>query len=445
MQTKNDHVQRKGDKVLTISRLLNAPRELVFEVWTKPEHIKHWWGPRGFTNTISKMDVKPGGEWVFVMHGPDGTNYPNTNVFQELVKPERIVLRHVGPPDFTMIATFREQNGKTLLSIESYFDSAETLEKVIKAVKADKGLEENVDKLEEYLAKMPVKELMLTRVLNAPREVVFKAWTEVHQLAEWWGPRGFTNPVCQVDVREGGDIYIVMKGPDGGEYPMNGTFKEVVAPERLVFSSGALDKNNKPLFEVLTTVTFEPVGDKTKMTLHASVSNLRPEGRQHIEGMNEGWSQSLDRLERFTAVPVVIERTYNAPAAQVWKAISDKDEMKKWYFDLAEFRPEVGFEFRFEGGPDHKKFLHLCKVTEVIKGKRLTYSWRYDGYEGNSFVTFDLLPEGDKTTVRLTHVGLETFPAVAEFARHNFVAGWTDILSRSLKEFLELVESQARP
>jgi len=137
--------------------------------------------------------------------------------------------------------------------------------------------------------------------------------------------------------------------------------------------------------------------------------------------------------------PFVIERTFNAPASKVWKAITDNNDMKKWYFDLPEFRPEVGFEFQFHGGkPDGKQYLHLCRVTEVQSGKKLTYSWRYDGYEGNSFVTFELFPEGDKTKLKLTHAGLETFPAeVDDLKRENFAAGWTSILDKSLKDFLE--------
>jgi len=137
--------------------------------------------------------------------------------------------------------------------------------------------------------------------------------------------------------------------------------------------------------------------------------------------------------------PFVIERTYNATADRVWQAITDRDKMEQWYFKLKEFKPEVGFEFEFEGGPPEKIFLHLCKVTEVIPGKKLTHSWRYDGYEGNSFVTWEIFDEGDKTRVKLTHAGLETFPAIPEFAKENFVMGWTDILGRMLKEYLEKV------
>jgi uncharacterized protein YndB with AHSA1/START domain len=135
--------------------------------------------------------------------------------------------------------------------------------------------------------------------------------------------------------------------------------------------------------------------------------------------------------------PFVIERTYNATADRVWQAITDKDKMKEWYFDLKEFEPKFGFEFEFSGGPPEKSYLHLCKVTEVIPGEKLTHSWKYDGYAGNSFVTWELFDEGDKTRVKLTHAGLETFPADPDFAKENFALGWNHILGVSLSEYLE--------
>jgi uncharacterized protein YndB with AHSA1/START domain len=130
------------------------------------------------------------------------------------------------------------------------------------------------------------------------------------------------------------------------------------------------------------------------------------------------------------ATPLVVERTFNAPAGKIWQAITDKNQMKKWNFDVGSFKPEVGFEFQFSASASPEKtYLHLCKVTEVIPGKKLTYSWRYDGYEGQSFVTFELFPEGDRTRLRLTHRGLETFPASnPDFAAKNFNEGWNAIL-----------------
>jgi uncharacterized protein YndB with AHSA1/START domain len=136
--------------------------------------------------------------------------------------------------------------------------------------------------------------------------------------------------------------------------------------------------------------------------------------------------------------PIVIERTYNAPIEKVWKALTVKEQMKQWYFDLAEFKPEVGFEFQFTGGPDKKKYLHLCKITEVVPGKKLRHSWKYDGYEGQSFVTFELFAEGSKTKLRLTHEGIESFPSdEPNFAKKNFDIGWTQILGTSLPEYLQ--------
>ena len=145
------------------------------------------------------------------------------------------------------------------------------------------------------------------------------------------------------------------------------------------------------------------------------------------------------KTDQIKSGPLVVERTYNVPINKVWQALTEKDKMNQWYFDLKEFRPEVGFEFQFTGGNEEHTFLHFCKVTEVINGRKLTHSWTYDGYPGESFVTFELFDEGDKTRLKLTHAGLETFPATPDFKRENFQMGWTDIIGRSLKEYLEKV------
>ena len=139
-----------------------------------------------------------------------------------------------------------------------------------------------------------------------------------------------------------------------------------------------------------------------------------------------------------TQQPFVIERSYNAPIEKVWNAITDKSQMKQWYFDLDDFKPEVGFEFKFDGGSDDKIYHHLCKIVEVVPNKKLKYSWSYEGFEGMSYVTFELFTEGITTKVRLTHEGLETFPQNnRDFARESFTQGWTFILGTSLKNFLE--------
>jgi uncharacterized protein YndB with AHSA1/START domain len=137
------------------------------------------------------------------------------------------------------------------------------------------------------------------------------------------------------------------------------------------------------------------------------------------------------------AEAVVIERTFNAPIARVWKALTDVEDMRRWYFDLKKFKPEVGFEFEFVVEHEGMKYHHLCKVTEVIPQKKIAYMWRYKGEPGDSLVTFELSAKGDKTRLRLMHTGIETFPRTPAYARKNFESGWTAIIVSELKKFLE--------
>src|SRR5882762_5597544 len=136
------------DREIVISRKLNAPVELVWEAWTKPEHIANWWGPDGFTNTISTMDVRPGGEWDLVMHGPDGTDFKNKSVYKEIVKPEKIIFDHVSGPKFTATITFEAQGNKTFLTWRMLFISTEEFNNTVRVFKADEGLKQNIVKLE---------------------------------------------------------------------------------------------------------------------------------------------------------------------------------------------------------------------------------------------------------------------------------------------------------
>jgi uncharacterized protein YndB with AHSA1/START domain len=144
--------------------------------------------------------------------------------------------------------------------------------------------------------KDPRVEVTLARIFDAPRETVWKAWTDPTQLAHWWGPKGFTNPVCEADVRVGGKILIHMQAPDGTVHPMTGTFDEIAEPECLVFRAVPVDRNGVGLLESLTTVTFHDLGDKTKVIVHASAAPLQPIGIEMLKGMDMGWSQSLERL-----------------------------------------------------------------------------------------------------------------------------------------------------
>ena len=147
------------------------------------------------------------------------------------------------------------------------------------------------------------RDLTLTRVIDAPRSRVFVAWIDAKQMAQWWGPRGFTNPVCELDARPGGAIRIHMRAPDGVVHPMTGTFREIAEPERLVFRAVAEDQAGNRLIEALTTVTFAEQGGKTKLTVQANAVGLAPIASQMLAGMEAGWTQSLERLETYVARP----------------------------------------------------------------------------------------------------------------------------------------------
>jgi uncharacterized protein YndB with AHSA1/START domain len=168
------------------------------------------------------------------------------------------------------------------------------------------------------------RELVFTRSFKAPPSVVFKAWTDPRHVAQWWGPRGFTNPVCELDVRQGGAIRIDMRGPDGTVYPMTGAYREIVEPERLVFTSAALDEKGRPLFEVLNykeivkpgrltylhesgpkfhaTATFDEHRGKTTVTMRMLFDTAGERDRTvKVFGALEGAKQTLERLNQHVA------------------------------------------------------------------------------------------------------------------------------------------------
>jgi uncharacterized protein YndB with AHSA1/START domain len=296
------------DRELVITRVFDAPRDLVFQTWTDPEHIASWWGPKGFTNTIYEMDVRPGGVWRFVTHGPDGVDYQNKIIYVEIAKPERLVYNHgeeSEPGHSQVTVTFAEQGGKTKLTMRMLFKSAAERDKVVKEFNAIEGANQTLDRLAEQLAKKAVdRELVITRIFDAPRELVFKAWTEPERFKLWWGPKGFTTPFCKIDLRLGGVIHFCMRSPDGRDYWCKGVFQEIVEPERIVFTDYFSDEagNRVPPAdygmppelpsETLVTVTFADQEGKTKLTMRQSI--LEPVAKSI--GAVQGWSESFDRL-----------------------------------------------------------------------------------------------------------------------------------------------------
>ncbi|EQA46590.1 hypothetical protein LEP1GSC050_0162 [Leptospira broomii serovar Hurstbridge str. 5399] len=157
MPQENTNISDTADREISTTRIFNAPRDLVWRVWTDPNHVAQWWGPNGFTNTVHEMSVKPGGVWRITMRGPDGVDYPNKIVYLEVIKPERLVYSHgsgdeENPGDFHVTVTFTERNGKTELSMRGLFKSAKERDQAAKEYGAIEGLKQTMDRLEQFLA-----------------------------------------------------------------------------------------------------------------------------------------------------------------------------------------------------------------------------------------------------------------------------------------------------
>jgi uncharacterized protein YndB with AHSA1/START domain len=298
------------DRELVFKRVFDAPRDLVFSVWADPMHVAQWWGPNGFTTTISEMDVRPGGVWRLVMHGPDGTDYKNKIVFLEVVKPERLVYKHepekdTEPVTFETTVTFADRGNKTELTMRMLFPSAAILEQVVKKYGAIEGANQTLGRLEEHLGKIGAsesdafikvgdRELTIARIFDAPRELVFKAWSSSEHLSRWFGPKGFTVTTREIDFRPGGVFRFVLRGPDGKDYPFDGEYVEIAEPSRIVFRGNIHDV---PGQDVLTTVTFTEHKGKTKLTVHQTYTFESDATR----GAPIGWSQTLDNLAEYVA------------------------------------------------------------------------------------------------------------------------------------------------
>ncbi|XDD49629.1 SRPBCC family protein [Leptospira sp. WS92.C1] len=152
IEKENISAQTTSDREVVSVRMIDKPRELVFQAWTDPDHLIHWWGPSGFKNTFQEFDLRPGGNWRFIMHGPDGTDYPNHSVFVEITRPERLVFNHISAHYYHANVSFEDQAGKTKLTFRMRFETVEEYEKVKKYV--IEGNEQNFDRLETELSKM---------------------------------------------------------------------------------------------------------------------------------------------------------------------------------------------------------------------------------------------------------------------------------------------------
>jgi uncharacterized protein YndB with AHSA1/START domain len=314
-----------ADREIVISRTFDAPQELVFEAWTNPQHVVKWWGPRGFTTTIEKMEVRPGGVWQLTMHGPDGTNYPNKSVFTEVVRPERIRFTHGGGREdgkgvsFESTWTFENVGGKTKVTIHMVFPTAAARDQVVKEYHAIEGGKQCLERLGEQLAEMAggaaaPQPFVIARTFDAPRDLVWKAWTERDHLMKWFGPKGCTISTAKLDFRPGGMFHYAMKMPDGKEMWGKFVYREIVPPEKIVlvnsFSDAQGGITRHPMSatwprEMLSTSLFTEHDRKTTITLTWIPLNATAEEWATFNaahgGMQQGWTGTFEQLEEYLA------------------------------------------------------------------------------------------------------------------------------------------------
>lgn len=293
---------------IRLTRLIDAPRHLVFHAWTDPKLVAKWWGPNGFTTTIREMDVRAGGHWRLVMHGPDGRNYQNHIVFEEVVAPERLVYRHepekgTEPVGFRTTVTFAVRQGKTEVTLLMVFASEAELRHVVETYGAVEGGRQTLARLADHLAETHPsfaepeadREIVITRQMNASRDMVYKAFTSPDYLRHWWGPRGFKTTTESMDLRPGGAWKFVMHGPDGTDYQNHMVFEEVTPRERLVYTHGSHEADPHS-FHV--TITFVESAGQTTVTLRLLCQTVEERQAKAKFGAIEGGRQTLERWEK---------------------------------------------------------------------------------------------------------------------------------------------------
>lgn len=322
------HAHLDSDLEMVITRVLRAPRELVWQAFTDPEYFANWWGPSGFTNTTQNMDFRVGGEWRYIMHGPDGRDYPNLIHFTQIDAPSRIAYRHGGtvdtePVHFETLITFDsvgEGDKETKVTLRAIFHSKEARDHTVRDYGAMEGGKQTLARLAEFVARpvAPAAEqttFSLSRVVNAPVELVWELWTNPKHIAQWFGPPGCTAAVLTMDLRVGGTFHFSMRNDAFPTHFGLWVFREIAKPKRLSFISGFADDKGNPVrsffdpnwpTEILSMVTFEPhagIGRGTLISITGVPVNPTPAElkayRDGMAGMNQGWSGTFDRLAEY--------------------------------------------------------------------------------------------------------------------------------------------------
>ena len=304
------HTGNLSNTDLAITRVFDAPRAVVWKVWTEPAHVARWWGPEHFTAPVCKIDLRVGGKYHLCMRAPDGQEFWSTGTYREIVPMEKIVCTdsfadevgnivpgsHYGlgdnwPDELIVTVTFEDLGDKTRLTLHHVGMPAGNMREMTEA-----GWSTSFDKLDAALTGdvvypvPPDREIANSRVVNASRDRVFKAWTDPVHLARWWGPNGFTNSFHEFDLRPGGTWRFDMHAPNGATYPNESVFVEITKPERLVF-----DHVSNPPFRFV--ITFEYVSEqqtRVVFRMHFGTPEERERKKSFIGDANE---QNLDRLE----------------------------------------------------------------------------------------------------------------------------------------------------
>jgi len=303
---------------LQITRIYDAPVELVWEAWTDLKHVEKWWGPRGFTLTTKSKELRPGGKWIYTMHGPDGTDYPNIATYHEVVKHEKLVYDHGGNEErdklFTVTVTFKEEEkGRTTMCMTMAMASEEEARKIKQFVK-DAGGNSTWDRLGEYLENETSGRdaFIINRSFEADLETVFEMWVNPEHFAKWLGPKGSTMTFINANVKEGQCSLWSMTFEDGQIKYGRLSYKKICPPHLLVYTQNFTDEDGnlcKPNFAptypdmLLTTVTFaKEAANETRVTVKWEVfGEATATERDTFNGMKAsmtgGWSGSFDKLD----------------------------------------------------------------------------------------------------------------------------------------------------
>lgn len=296
----DQHVRPAAPNEIWMQRSFEAPRALVYRMWTDPDRIEWWWGPKGFSTTIREMDVRPGGRWRFVMHSPDGTDYDNDIEYLVVDEPNVLSYRHVTPPHFRMDVHFTDQGSKTLLSVRMTFDSAELRERVEREVGASQGLTQTLarlavgtgDRLMNVRDDVPT--IIMVREFEAPRELVFKAHIDPEMMQQWWAPYHLSNESVELEPRAGGTWCVIQRSGDT-RHRFSGEYKEVAPPERIL---STFVWGGEPDLVAEVTTTFEDLGNgRTRLTSTTTLPSVAARNEWLKHGAIGGGLQVYERLE----------------------------------------------------------------------------------------------------------------------------------------------------